>query len=250
MPRYHLISTNAKLMKSNGRGFLVAGLSLAPHRLSGVADVCPQATPGCRSVCNLWFSGRTVTESVRGAMTRRTQLLYTDRAEFDRLLRLDLAKLSINAERKLLEPLFRANVASDLDWSSLAREYPRVTFYDYTKVKSRLAAIKRGLWPTNYELTYSVNERSHHRTIGAYLRAGYNVAAVYDTAYFPQTGRIDNLPQEWKFDGRYWPVVDGDTHDIRLREFDGSGVVVGLRFKGSRKRMPSAIRKGFVFATS
>jgi hypothetical protein len=245
--RFSLIGSNTKLAKLSGEKYLIAGLSLAPHR-RGPVNVCPEAGY-CSAVCNLWFSGRTVTQPVREAMYRRSQLLYEHPEKFRRLLESDLDRFSTNADKKGLIPLFRPNVASDLDWSGLTKSFPGIRFYDYTKVRSRLSAVRNEAWPGNYQLTYSANERSHHRTVGSYLRAGYNVAAVYDTEYFPSIGRIGKLPDSWRFDGRQWPVIDGDTHDIRLREVDGSGVVVGLRFKGSRRLLDQAIERGFVYAT-
>lgn len=245
--RYSLIGSNTKLAKQSGKKYLIAGLSLAPHR-RGPENVCPEAGY-CSAVCNLWFSGRTVTRPVREAMIRRSQLLFDDPSNFRELLNSDLDRFVRRAQDSGLMPLFRPNVASDLDWSQLAASHPQVLFYDYTKVRSRLSIIRRGAWPSNYELTYSVNERSHHRTIGSYLRSGHNVAAVFDTDYCPSVGRIGRLPDSWRFDGREWKVVDGDKHDIRLREVDGSGVVVGLRFKGSRRLLGQAIDRGFVYAT-
>ena len=244
---YELIGSNTKLAKKSGLEYLIAGLSLAPHQ-RGPANVCPEAGY-CSAVCNLWYSGRTVTKPVRNAMLRRSQLLTDDPKRFRKLLDSDLESLVNNASSKQLIPLFRPNVASDLDWQDLARAHPHITFYDYTKVRSRLSAIRGNHWPDNYQLTYSVNERSHHRTIGSYLRAGYNVSAVYDTDYFPSVGRIGCLPDSWRFDGKDWPVIDGDKHDIRLTEVDGSGVVVGLRFKGSRRLLGQAIERGFVYRT-
>lgn len=244
--RYSLIGSNTKLAKQSGKKYLIAGLSLAPHR-RGPQNVCPEAGY-CSAVCNLWFSGRTVTRPVREAMIRRSQALWEDPQAFRKNLEKDLDRLYRQATSQGLIPLFRPNVASDLDWSALASSFSDLQFYDYTKVRSRLHAVRKGAWPANYQLTYSANERSHHRTIGAHLRAGHNVAAVYDTDYFPCVGRIGKLPESWRFDGRDWPVIDGDRHDIRLTEEDGSGVVVGLRFKGSRRLLDEAIRKGFVFA--
>ena len=193
--RFALIGSNTKLAKQSGIEYLIAGLSLAPHR-RGPANVCPEAGY-CSAVCNLWFSGRTVTRPVREAMLRRTQLLSEDPARFRQLLESDIERFASHASVKGLIPLFRPNVASDLDWSDLARSYPSVKFYDYTKVRSRLSAIRNDSWPENYQLTYSVSERSHHRTIGSFLRAGYNVSAVYDTDYFPSVGRIGRLPESW-----------------------------------------------------
>lgn len=244
---YALIGSNTKLAKKSGQEYLIAGLALAPHR-RGPENVCPEAGY-CSTVCNLWFSGRTVTEPVREAMTRRSRLLFEDPKRFYQLLENDLVRFSRSAEKKELVPLFRPNVASDLDWSHLASEYSGITFYDYTKVRSRLKSVRKGTWPENYHLTYSVNERSHHRTVGGYLRSGGNVSVVFDTDYVPSIGRMGELPPSWRFDGRDWPVVDGDTHDIRLRDVDGTGVVVGLRFKGSRRRLPQAIQQGFVYRT-
>jgi hypothetical protein len=243
--RYSLIGSNTKLAKQSGLEYLIAGLSLAPHR-RGPANVCPEAGY-CSAVCNLWFSGRTVTRPVREAMLRRTKLLFEQPVEFRQQLESDLERFAKHAVGKGLVPLFRPNVASDLDWSELAKSFPDIHFYDYTKVRSRLSAVRNDAWPDNYQLTYSASERSHNRTIGSYLRAGNNVAAVFDTDYFPSVGRIGKLPDSWRFDGKQWPVIDGDKHDIRLKEVDGSGVVVGLRFKGSRRLLGQAIDHGFVY---
>ena len=51
-----LLSTNAKLQKTTGdaANYLVAGLTLAPHGLSG-HQVCEGSSTGCRAACNLWF---------------------------------------------------------------------------------------------------------------------------------------------------------------------------------------------------
>ena len=129
-------------------------------------------------------------------------------------------------------------------------DIPELTLYDYTKVKSRLAQVKSGQWPTNYQLTYSINERSHWRTITSYLEAGFNCSIVFDTEYNPQSHKIGELPTSWTIGGRSWDVVDGDKHDLRLTKLDGRGKLVGLRFKGSRKRMDQAIARGFVFSAN
>lgn len=244
MPKYNLLNSNSKLAKLSGKKYLIAGLTIAPHSLGGV-DVCPSAG-ACRAVCNLWFAGRTVTEPVRKAMLRRKELMFADPVKFRELLCDDVERFERNAIRKGLLPLLRPNVASDLDYSWLAREFPQVSFYDYTKVRGRLALAKRPNWPTNYHLTYSYSERSHHRTVGAWLDSGRNVAVVFSTDYNPQHHVIGKLPRTWHVDGCEREVVDGDAHDICLPEVDGRGVIRGLRFKGGRKRMAQAIRAGFV----
>lgn len=236
----NLLNTNTKLLKQNGNRYLIAGLTLAPHRIGG-QQVCTHATEACMAACVLWFTGRTVTQSVRHAMIRRKRLLFENPVKFEALLRADIESHILAAENKRLTPTIRLNVASDLDWRQLIADYPEAKFYDYTKVRSRLFARK----PDNYELTYSLNERSSWQTARAQLSRGGNVAAIFSTRYHPQSGRIDPLPDSWTIGKREYQIVDGDVHDVRLRETDGSGVIVGLRFKGSLRRRQKAIERGF-----
>ena len=243
-----LLTSNFKLEKQNGIEYLIAGIALAPHRRSGF-NVCIAAGE-CSRVCNLWFSGRTVTEVVRNAMLNRTSLLFNDRDAFMHQLDKETAKHIRKANKLGVLPAVRPNIASDLDWSDYARANPELTLYDYTKVKSRLAKVKSGQWPPNYQLTYSINERSHWRTITSYLDAGFNCSIVFDTEYNPQTHKIGALPNRCKVGGKAWDVVDGDKHDIRIAKLDGRGKLVGLRFKGSRKRLQQAIDRGFVFSAN
>jgi hypothetical protein len=79
----------------------------------------------------------------------------------------------------------------------------------------------------------------------AWLDAGHNVSVVFDTDYFPQSGRIGELPADWRIGKKTYQVIDGDKHDMRLRHIDGSGVIVGLRFKGSRRLLDESVRRGF-----
>jgi len=237
----NLLSTNAKLEKQNGIDYLVAGLSMAPHGIGGY-QACESATSGCKSSCVLWFTGRTVMPKVRNAMIRRKQMFFEHRSGFLDLLRADINTIVRRAENRGLSPAVRLNVATDLDWSDFAAEFPNCTFYDYTKVRSRLL---RSDWPPNYQLTYSLNERSHGRTVQSQLERGGNVAVVFSTRYFPQRGLIGDLPESWKLHGKHYRVIDGDRYDMRLRELDGSGIIVGLRFKGSLKRRQHAIENGF-----
>ena len=71
-----LLSTNTKLEKipNAKKRYLVRGLSMAPHTMSG-RNLCPWAA-GCAAVCVLWFAGRTVMQSVRDAMIRRAKLFF------------------------------------------------------------------------------------------------------------------------------------------------------------------------------
>ena len=240
----HLLGTNAKLLKENGIVYSVQGLTFAPHGIGGL-NVCPEATPACMQACVLWYTGRTVTRPVREAMVRRKKLYAENPELFHKQFYTDIRAHIRKAAQEGLTPLLRPNVASDLDWRQVARDFPSLGMYDYTKVRSRMREVLDGKWPGNYELTYSYNERSHHRTVGSYLRNGLNVAVVFSTRYHPQSGRIDPLPKTYCIDGKEWKVVNADKYDMRLRKLDGSGVITGLRFKGSLKRRARAIQDGF-----
>ena len=253
MSRLPLLSLNAKLAKSvaqHGHEILTAGLFLAPHKQSG-RNVCPMAG-ACSQVCVLWFSGRTVTQPVRDAMLRRTKLCHDHPELFLEQLRSEIGKLHAKAYRHKKRLFIRLNGSSDLRFDQVAEWFPDVEFYDYTKrpdIVKRVLSDRSG-WPSNYAITYSWSERVDRGLAERYLQAGHNVSVVFDTEYCPQHGRIGQLPGYAMLDGfsEFYPVVDGDKHDLRHPDFDGRGNIVGLRFKGSRKRMQAAIDAGFVLS--
>ncbi len=241
-----LLTTNNKLDKSS-TSFKVLnyGLALAPNTKAHIAafNACKGATPACIRFCNLWFSGRTVTSTVRNAMIDRTKLLVEAPTYFYEALEKDLAFVLTKADKLRLKPYVRLNVASDLDWLDVIRKFPGIFFYDYTKIRSRLNLALKGKLPSNYWITASYHERMSDATFHKYIQGGLNVAVVFDTRYAPQHDkRLTPLPK--KFKGV--KVVEGDKHDLRIPKYDGTGNVVGLRFKGSRKELQDAIDMGFV----
>lgn len=239
-----LLRTNAKLAKAGPDNYLVAGLTLAPHGLSG-HQVCPGSTTGCRAACNLWFAGQRVVPAARNRARLDTQWLFDDRPGFLAQLHRDIAAHVRKAERWGSRPLIRLNVASDLDWLDVIRQWPGVQFYDYTKIRSRFADYLAGRLPENYALTFSASELSHPSTLASYLRRGGNVAAVFDVDYYPACGRVGPLPGSVRYWGEDWPVIDADTHDIRLPSVDGRGVVCGLRLKGTNAAKARGRATGF-----
>ena len=212
-----LLSTgesNAKLRKSDGRGYLLFGLSLRPSDMSGY-DVCSRSGH-CREDCVLEHAGRGNMPSVRDARTHKT--------------------------RQDLHCAIRPNVASDIPWERLDPtlfDYD-ATFYDYSKIETRFGSTL----PSNYHLTYSYNEKSDPSMVENVLRAGGNVAVVFDTIYNPGY-KIGDLPEQWQ--GH--EVVDGDSHDLRLQEFDGTGSIIGLRGKGGKALVLKSVAKGFIQRT-
>jgi hypothetical protein len=243
--RHNLLTTNTKLEKSLAEhDVIVAGLALAPAKTSG-HEVC-EARGACVKTCLGWYSGRMVTSGVREAMKRRTRLLFDRPSYFRYLLHEDLLRVTYDSLATSKPAYVRLNVTSDLDWTDIMADFPEVRFYDYSKVRSRCRMAAAGKLPRNYSITPSYNERMPWQSFHAYLRAGLNVSVVFDTEYVPSHGRVGNLPDIF----RGWPVIDGDKHDLRHPDFDGRGNVIGLRFKGSRKRIAEAIADGFVVRTS
>lgn len=239
---FNLLSLNAKLEKSVAEfDVITAGLSLAPARRAGGPNLCPNAG-FCAKLCLGWFSGRMVTSGVRSATIRRAQLLINDPELFRAKLRDDLHKVCRLAQRDDKRAYVRLNVTTDLVWDDIVREYPSIQFYDYTKIKSRIESALRGKLPTNYWLTASYSERMPWSDAQRYLAGGLNLAVCFSTYYRPQIGRIDPLPTSY----RGFPVIDGDKHDLRLPEFDGTGAIVGLRYKGPAALLAEGIKRGFV----
>ena len=126
-----LLRTNAKLGKKTGKAsrYLISGLTLAPHGLSG-HQVCDGHSAGCAASCNLWFAGQRVTPNARSRAIADTQDLFLNRESFVARLKRDIASQVRLAERKLLKPLIRLNVASDLEWFDVIDQWPTVQFYD------------------------------------------------------------------------------------------------------------------------
>lgn len=243
---YSLLTANTKLKKTlDGQKWLVAGLSMAPHTYgfesnegpSKLRNVCANATPGCIKSCVLHFSGRTVMQSVRDAAARRKQMFQDHNDQFMAYLRADLFRVRNQAADKKMRPFVRLNVGSDVNWTvdhpELFEEFSDITFYDYSKNPDAVRL-------ENYHLTFSRSERNENDVL-AKLAAGWNVAVVFDSLWNPQHNKIGALPANWNG----YTVVDGDVHDVRIPEFDGNNVVVGLRLKGKKDSKAEAIKTGF-----
>ncbi len=237
-----LLNTNSKMAKGSDK-YIVTGLSLAPHTLAGGPSLCPESTPGCRSACNLWFGGHAAcgdVNPVRTNMIAKTLLLQYQPEVFFAQLDNDLDEHVRRAGRLDKIPLCRLNVSSDRWWTTVIRRWPMIQFYDYTKVVNRMHYSVYGPGFDNYALTYSRNENSNQSQMAGWLRRGFNVSQVFDVEYNPAHDRLGPLPESVKIQGEYWPVVDGDKHDLRIPECDGRGVIVGLRLKGTKKARAAA----------
>jgi hypothetical protein len=218
----------ANYRQRSGKGFLCVGLTLTP-RATGRSgrNLCPFATKGCAASCFADYDRMAWPQNKRAAVAR-TRLLASDAEMFEALLRADLAREVRRAEKRNLPLVCRLNVVSDVPYErempSLFADFPCVQFMDYTKDVLRVLDPGR---PANYHLTFSRSERNEAECLRV-LEAGHNVTAVFRTAPLP---------------ARMWgyPVLDGDTTDLRF--LDPSPAVLGLRARGKGAR---ADMTGFV----
>ena len=126
---------------------------------------------------------------------RRKRRFVEARPWFDEMLRQDIRQHRARCAEYGLTPYVRLNVASDVNWFYIAREFPDVTFYDYSKVRARFSDENR---PSNYHLTYSLNERSDSAFVRDWLDRGGNVAVVFKVPYNPQAKWYGLLPDRFR----------------------------------------------------
>ena len=158
---------------------------------------------------------------IRKARIARTKMLMQNREVFLNLLRKEINAVLRKAKRMNLIPCIRLNGTSDIPFLAvmLCREFPKVQFYDYTKIpidNTRLSI-------PNYHLTFSRSEENDKDVLVS-LSKGVSVAVVFDTL------KGQDLPKTYLG----YKVIDGDISDLRF--LDEKGVIVGLRSKGRKHR--------------
>lgn len=205
---------NPKLLKGKKKGWLNIGLTLAPHKQSGV-NVCSYASPVCISDC-LNMSGRGRFQKSQDARERRTNLLFQNSAKFWTDVRSDIERAYEESSKLCV----RMNVLSDLPWEkmkvdgtnkSIMELYPYIQFYDYTKVPKRKT-------PSNYHLTFSLSEVNDRLAMEEVWGEKRNLAVVMNV-------------NRRRFYGMR--CIDGDKNDLRF--LDEWPRVVRLSPKGSMK---------------
>ena len=230
MPKLLSFDGNAKTVKGQKKGFITGILYLSPADESGISgfNACPKSTPGCRASC-LYTAGRaSLFPLINQARARKTREYVDNPEAFTEQLREDIRALVRKATREGLTPCVRINGTSDIPKLAmeLAREFPRVQFYDYTKIPRPWI---RTL--PNYHLTFSHSEENLRACLDS-LAHGVNVAVVFGTK------KGEPLPAFWH--GRR--VISGDESDLRF--LDGprgapntrEGIVIGLYAKGRAKK--------------
>lgn len=246
---------------------------LSAGEVDQLQNVCPGATAGCMAVC-LVDAGQMGLPASKSAQLRR-QLAFTFKREaFFTMVIIAIARLYAYAKKHGKRTGIRLNVTSDLDWENipvtvdpwLARYvgrhvavksgthrnicdvFPKVLFYDYTKVEPRMERYLKGPWPSNYKLTWSLAETPRNRLMAircldakaCSVSVPFDIVgargpdAVKRTPPLPQTLTIiDNSPGREPVPHTY-PVINADEHD--LRPVDPPGSIAGLKFKIPRPK--------------
>jgi hypothetical protein len=230
---------NPKAVKAQKLGWLNAINYMAPHRLAGVGNLCPNASKGCIALCLGEHSGNAALyPAVLRSRIAKAQYFMRDRQAFLAEMIAHIRRAQIQAKAAGLKLCVRLNGATDIGWEGVApqlfAEFPDVQFVDYTKSLKRALAHAAGKFPANYHLTFSRSEANEADCVRV-LAAGGNVAVVFAGAF----------PEHYL--GHR--VVDGDQSDLRHldRSSDDKarygGLVVALSPKGLKAKRDQS---GFV----
>ena len=236
--------TNTKLRKSLGYGFRTIGLSLSPSKESGFGNLCGSSSTGCVDACLDHQGLASVFENIRFGRIARTALWFLHRDWFLSQLSHEIFNAQRLAERNGEKLAVRLNVFYDIQFEKygVLSQFPNVEFYDYSKHVGRA-----GQMLPNYWVTFSRSETNHEDCLRE-LQRGNNVAIAFDTGRVGNRVSMDasplDLPKTW----HGFPVIDGDTTDLRFDDLRGRsrGRVVGLRLKAaSRAERLGALESGF-----
>lgn len=224
-------TSNMKLGKE--KSILNYGLSLSPERVSGVVNLCPHSTKGCRSLC-INVSGNGYYPKIQQSRILKTKFFVENPEAFLTLLQSEIEEAKALADKQDMKLAIRLNVFSDVPWEQavpwLFTRNPDVVFYDYTKDWNRANL------PSNYSLTYSASENTTDTEIENVLNDDGNVAIVADL--------LDGAaPTLWND----YTVVNGDLSDYRPSDPEGS--VVFLKPKGRARSATKVPRGGFIRTT-
>ena len=213
------IDNNAKTVKGQKKGYKTAILYLAPSTQSGF-NVCPQASKGCKKAC-LYTAGHGAFSNVQQGRINKTRWYIQERDTFMTQLRKEITNHIKNCSNKGFIPCIRLNGTSDISFENtgIFEEFPNVQFYDYTKIYKRALKFVNGQYPSNYHLTYSLNEDNKELAFDILFKGG-NISAVF---------RKD-LPETYKG----YKVINADETDLRFT--DDNNVICGLVAKGQAKK--------------
>jgi len=249
----YLLNVNANAKTSKNK-VLTGVLYLSPSYSSGLANLCTSASAGCRALC-LGHEGRFRMEDsickkrgTSSARLKRTQELLGNKTAF-----LDRLQGEINSMKKRAKKVaIRLNGTSDLGFTeTISNESnKKISFYDYTKHKTKYLSFVTNKLPANYHITFSGDETTGN--IGQWFDEILNYTDNTDKkasmalAFFPDDyERILKAGYIVTPQGKKIPVIDGDKTDYRPS--DPKICIVALKAKGrAKKSLVGGFVKSFV----
>ena len=230
-PTLTRLESSAKSRKSR-QLWRLAILYLSPSTESGI-NTCGASTKGCEDGC-LIGSGR-LRLGTEGKLTGhinsrlwKTALFFGNRPLFVELLKAELAAHVAKGERDGFKVGFRPNGTSDIAMFDVVAATPEVQWYDYTKIRARLAGARRF---QNYHVTFSWSGDNWEACKAAIAR-GINVAVPFAVR------SAADLPLFW----RGIPVVSGDEREDRFNDEPfPTGCIYGLTLKSGTNYDADAI---------
>ena len=215
---------SVKTDKGTKKGVLTMPIYMSPHREGG-KNMCAGASAGCIRACLGHSSGHMRFDMQRRARIAKTMFfqLYPD--EFLAQYNDEIEAHARRAQRADKLAAYRGNGSTDIRWEKygIPQAHPDKQFYDYTKHTAKARADR----PDNYQLTFSVSERSNSLNMARdWLDSGANAAIVVAG----QSCKVKDAKAaaarliESGFLG--YPCIDGDETDIRFDDPAGHWVVL------------------------
>ena len=215
--------------------WMVPGETL-PQYLSRVGDkirtLCGNATALCIVSCLGVAAGRMVMRPVENARRWKAALYVGGNSLFFELAQAECAAFARKVARKKGKWVGAVRFDGSTDTgigARIAKLFPTLRFYDYTKVPARMRAYAAGKYPANYHVTFSFSG-SNWALCQEALSLGVNIAAPFAVP------SQDEIPDT--FQGV--TVYNADETDVRFLDPYGIGHtapagIAGLTFKTAAK---------------
>lgn len=202
---------------------------------------CKHATVDCTTWC-LNTAGNGSIPQTQFCRIARSRIQAFAPVLFWTMFESELCRWIRYADRAAMHLYVRPNGTTDI-WNRYLRDlivrYPAVGWYDYTAVPARLNDVSTAhdnSQLTNYALTFSVKETArNHAAARQALAVGYNLALVCTMPVKLDLIGRDYTPFKLWNTGNVNRFVDFDSHDLRLPETDGRGVIGLLTPKGQAR---------------
>lgn len=225
------INSSQKIEKGQKMNFDTLVLYLSASKNAGV-DLCNFASTGCRLAC-LVESGHALIEKLSGkhtiAVSRmvKSWLVIYRKDLAVKVLEHEIKLANNRANRKNKSFACRLNGTSDLDFTEVYNNFPKVTFYDYTKDPNRKSL-------PNYHVTFSYSQSNKAR-ISHYKAAQSKGQAIAFPVLAKDFEEACSLPNCYSM----------DSTDLRFTDKAGK---YGILKAKKTKNLDSGINEKFILS--